>query len=106
MKTALEELFGDMLTNGWATESTGDVEAPTGYFGRLHNATEELGEIRDAFSDTIDAYGDPVDDEIVGDFIVIRDSQGFIHITRYNNASETIDVFNAISEQYYAWDDE
>jgi hypothetical protein len=105
MKTALEALFGAMVAGGWATVSDGDVESPTGHFARVHNATDELGEIRDAFADTIEMYGDPGDDKIVGDFIVIEDSRGFVHITRYDNASDTIDAYDALQDQYGAWYD-
>lgn len=105
MKTALEALFQAMITGGWATESDGDVESPHGHFARVHNATAELAEIGDAFEDTLSAYGRPAEDEIVGDFIVIEDSQGFVHITRYPNALATIEAYAAIQADYAAWED-
>lgn len=57
MDTLQEALFRAMLNDGWFTDSDGDVEAPTGYFGYTVNAREDWNsEFYSAFGDTIAAY--------------------------------------------------
>jgi hypothetical protein len=106
MRTALEALFDAMITGGWANESDGHVESPTGHFARISNAPNELSEIRQAFSDVTDAYGMPSDDDITGHFLVMTDSQGFIHITRYHAESDLIRRYRHLCEEYFAWADD
>lgn len=57
MDTLQEALFRAMLNGDWFTDSDGDVEAPTGYFGYVVNAREDWSsEFLSAFEDTIKAY--------------------------------------------------
>ena len=57
MDTLQEALFRDMLSNDWFTQSDGDVESPTGYFGYIVNAREDWNsEFYSAFGDTIATY--------------------------------------------------
>lgn len=60
MDTLQEALFRAMLNNGWFTDSDGDVESPTGYFGYVVNERGEFGGdfdgVYDAFRDVIDTY--------------------------------------------------
>jgi hypothetical protein len=106
MRTPLEALFDAMITGGWANESDGHVESPTGHFARISNAPNELSEIRQAFSDVTDAYGMPSDEDITGHFLVMTDSQGFIHITRYHAESDLIRRYRQLEDQYADWADE
>ena len=82
MNTAQESLFIAMLNNGWFTASDGNVESPTGYFGYVVNEPVDLREIRIEFEDTISAYGDPGDDEILGVWFASINDQGIIRISR------------------------
>lgn len=82
MDTAFEAIMRDMLNNGWFTASAGDVESPTGYFGYVVNTGPELIGIRDACADTISAYGDVPDSELIGAFFASINSDGIIRIDR------------------------
>jgi hypothetical protein len=103
MRTPLEALFDAMVTGGWANESTGDVESPTGHFARISNAPNELSEIRQAFDDTLTTYGNVSDEDMTGHFLVMTDSQGFIHITRYHAESDLIRRYRQLEDQYADW---
>jgi hypothetical protein len=92
-----------MVTGGWANESTGDVESPTGHFARISNAPNELSEIRQAFDDTLTTYGNVSDEDMTGHFLVMTDSQGFIHITRYHAESDLIRRYRQLEDQYADW---
>jgi hypothetical protein len=80
MDTAQEALFKAMLNEGWFIASDGDVESPTGYFGYVANRENELAEIREAFSDTLDAYGPVADEDLIGAWIASIASTGVISI--------------------------
>jgi hypothetical protein len=101
MRTPLEALFDAMITDGWANESSGDVESPTGHFARISNAPNEVSEVLDAFEDVIETYGQP--DTIVGHYLVVTNDQGFITIYRFKNESELIRNYRDLEAQYGEW---
>lgn len=80
MDTAQEALFRAMLSEGWFTASDGDVESPTGVFGYVINRDIELREVREAFSETIEVYGDVSDDDLIGSWVAVIGSTGRIRI--------------------------
>lgn len=104
MDTALEALFKDMLTHGWFTKSDGHVDSPTGWFGYVTNTKEELSEIYDAFSDLIDAYGKPNDEDVIGSFTAYINSDGIIFITRHPNDATARYIFETNVHEYNEWE--
>ena len=105
MDTAQEALFRAMLNGGWMAESSGNVEAPTGYFGHMTNTVYELAEIRDAFSETIETYGNPSDDDIVGHWIVVLDSNGIIWIERQSTTLREWDSYIKLEKEFAKWEE-
>jgi hypothetical protein len=103
MRTPLEALFDAMVTGGWANESTGDVESPTGHFARISNAPNELSEIRQAFDDTLTTYGNVSDEDMTGHFLVVTDSQGFIHIHRFDSETALVHEYRNMEADYADW---
>jgi hypothetical protein len=106
MRTAIEALFDAMVSDGWANESSGDTEAPTGWFARISNSAAELGEVTDAFSDVIEVYGRPADGDMTGHFLVTGDSLGFIYVTRYETEAELIEEYQRLDREYDTWNDD
>ena len=122
MDTAQEALFRDMLNHGWFTESDGDVESPTGYFGYVVNGASELADIRREFADVITAYGDPADNEITGVYSAWINSDGIVTIHRHGDyepdrtvpaigiyetpvVREAMELFKMNSDYYSDWAD-
>ncbi|AHG24438.1 hypothetical protein PBI_DAMIEN_48 [Mycobacterium phage Damien] len=103
MDTAQEALFRAMLQDGWLTDSTGDVEAPTGYFGYVSNTIHELAEIREAFEDIINSYGDPEDSEIEGHYVITLTSAGIIHIHKHNTSRGAYETYKTLESEYNQW---
>lgn len=115
MKTAIEALFQAMVTDGWFTASSGDVEAPSGAYAYVTNTYAEVASILDAFEDTTAVYGVPADAEIVGSFVVVEDSQGFVSIERYDaqladgtaysrgDGAAAKARYDALEAEYAAW---
>lgn len=82
MDTAQQALFRVMLQDGWFTESDGDVESPTGFFGYVVNQPQDYAEVSAAFTDVIDAYGEVTGDDFAGVFVAWINSDGVITIDR------------------------
>ena len=105
MDTAIEALFRAMLTSGWFTASTGDVESPTGYFAYGSYAENELLELFDAHQGTIDLYGWPGEKEIVGSWVVQLDTHGVIHYERCPHDNYARHKYQELEEAFTKWCD-
>lgn len=99
------EVLGAMLEGGWGNESSGDVEAPTGHFCRISNSTQELQEVSEVFSDILGEMGrygiKPSD--LLGHFLLITDSNGFVNVNQYDTAEELTHEYNILDEAYSVW---
>ena len=101
MDTLQEALFRAMLNNDWFTDSDGDVESPTGYFGYVVNSRNDWNdEFYSAFGDTIAAYvGDTfstpdyaenwIRANFCGVYSAYIDSNGIIHIYKHGDYVRT-----------------
>ena len=99
MDTLQEALFRAMLNDGWFTDSDGDVEAPTGYFGYVVNDGGDWTGVEDAFSDVIESYagselspdnfGAWADANFYGVYSAFIDSNGIITIYRHGDYVRT-----------------
>ncbi|QBZ72291.1 hypothetical protein SEA_CIRCINUS_249 [Streptomyces phage Circinus] len=98
-----DELFYVMSLEGWANESSGDVECPTGYFARISNGRSDIPSIRDAFPEE----SRPVsDDEIVGHYLLQENSQGFVSVYDYASEWQLTRAFRILEETYSEWTDD
>ena len=134
MDTLQEALFKDMLNGGWFTDSNGDVESPTGFFGYVVNQQGDWSpEFVSAFEDTIAAYGGDTDlspesaerwreKNFYGVWSAMINSDGIIKIYKHGDYVRTPGVavmgleltgpvrgaqcwFNAQSKRYSKWMD-
>lgn len=105
---ARDEVLDAMAGDGWATESSGDVESPTGWFAWMVNTPAEIAEILDAFPDATDAVDAGLldADELVGAWLIAHDSQGFVDVSRFSDEREVREVFAMLDADYCAWSDE
>ena len=106
MKTALEAVLQAMVTGGWANESDGNVEAPTGHFARVSNSEAELSEVVQAFDDVITAYGMDDTSELVGHFLITEDSNVIVFVSNYDNTIALTRDFQSLQDSYAFWDEE
>ena len=82
MDTNFEAMMRAMLNTGWFTRSDGDVESPLGYFGYCITEKKDLFLLRQTFQEVIGAYGDPSEEELIGNFYASINSQGSMYIYR------------------------
>lgn len=109
MKTALEAVLQAMVTGGWANESDGHVDSPQGHFARISNSDAEvhgMGGVADTFADDIVLYEMASIDELIGHFLVREDSQGFVHVTEYDNPIDLTRDFHALQDEYALWNED
>lgn len=105
MDTALEVLFKAMMTESWFIATDGEVDSPTGFFGYVTNTEAELSEIYDAFSDIVEVYGTPANNEIVGSFVARINDQGIIYIYRTTTQALAKEWFDDQVSEYIKWND-
>lgn len=105
MKTALQAVLQAMVSGGWANESDGDVESPQGHFARVTVEPAELEECVNAFEDVIAVYGLEDENTLIGHFLVREDSQGFVHVTEYDNPIALTRDFQELQDAYALWED-
>lgn len=103
MDTAFEAIMKDALNNGWFTHSYGDVNSPLGFFGYVSNTQPELKEFREAMADTIKAYGDVPDEQLIGHFFAVIDSNGIIRIIKKASARDAEDSYCYFMNEYNDW---
>lgn len=103
MNTAFEALMKAMLLHGWFTKSGGSDQSPLGFYGYVTNTKEELFEVRQAFSETIDAYGGVADEDLIGSFFAHINSDGVIFIYRKDNDDEARRQYELHNIEYAEW---
>lgn len=134
MDTLQEALFRAMLNNDWFTESDGNVESPTGYFGYVVNQIADWNdEFWSVFGDTVMAYSDQFEspetverwkrEHFCGVFTARITTTGVIHIHKVGEYVRTVGVpvmgievtpvvakakewFRNASESFAEWDDD
>lgn len=131
MDTLQQALFRAMLNEGWFTDSDGNVESPTGYFGYVVNDRGDWLEIVRNFQDVLTQYQSTLDDskkfdlarDFYGVWSAMINSDGIIKIYKHGDYVRTPGVavmgleltgpvrgaqcwFNAQSKRYSKWDGE
>jgi len=133
MDTLQEAIFKAMLNHDWFTDSDGNVDSPTGYFGYVVNSRNDWNdEFYSAFGDTIAAYvGDTfstpdyaenwIRNNFCGVFVARIDSNGIVTIRKVGEYKRTVGVpvlgieitpvvaeaqkwFRDATESYNEWD--
>lgn len=89
-----EYLYG-LWVEGWACESSGEVDAPVGVFCLIGNAPEDVFEMSGAF-------GAPVRG-VVGWFVGRGSSQGFVWFEAYATEAEARGAYEDLEEDYSGW---
>lgn len=95
-----DELFYAMTLEGWANESSGSVECPTGYFARITNNRPDIEGIRDAFPSESESVSD---DDIIGHYLLQENDQGFVSVYQYASEAELLNAYRVLDETYSEW---
>jgi len=114
--SARDDILHYMCMSDWANYSDGNSEAPTGYFWAIANTPEDVQTSNTEFSSLLEEWlkdNPEVTDspalraELVGRFIVIENSQGFVSVASgYASDEELQMAYQQLEDEYSAWDEE
>lgn len=94
----------ELSLHGWANESSGNVEAPTGWFGRVSISREELPEIAEAFEEEFRREGFTELAGLIGHFLVREDSVGFVYVDEFDGEDEAKEEYERLDREYSEWE--
>lgn len=110
--SARDSILHYLCTVEWSNASFGDVAAPTGYVWRISNNWEEVKPINmeftsvleDWFTDNSEVTDSPeLRKELVGHFLVIEDSNGFVHVLEFPSERDLKRDFAIREAQFEDW---
>lgn len=103
MKTGLEAVLQAMVTGGWANESDGDVNSPTGHFARVTVLPAEVGEVVAAFDDVLKVYPCDALVQLVGYWLVCENDAGFVTVIAFDNEPALTMAYQSLEDDYSEW---
>ncbi len=111
--SARDDILHYLCTSDWANESSGNTEAPSGYFWRISNKWVDVSSDNGEFNSVLTEWwadnpevADSWDlrNELVGHFIVQGVDSGMVYVYQYDNEAEMLEAYAALEEVYAAWD--
>ena len=111
--TARDSILHFLCVSDWANDSTGNSEAPTGYFWKISNDPADVATINAEFQSVIEEWfleSPEVTDspalraELVGDFIVSTDDQGFVYVESFESAARRDAEYSTRELAYWDWE--
>lgn len=111
--SARDDILHWMCMSDWANESSGNSEAPTGYFWRISNFDHDLAQPNNEFHSFIDGWFEEnpeVTDapelraELVGHFIVQIVDSGFVYVAKFDTKRELLEAYAKLEADFEEWD--
>ncbi len=99
MRTPLENLASALVTEGWANQSDGEVDAPSGHFAIIDATTE-----REIMADLTEYVGEDFSAVPAAWLLVEHDDQGFVTVTECDSEADAQARYAALEAIYVAWD--
>lgn len=109
--TDRDNILHFLCTSGWANDTFGDVEAPTGFVSRISNNPADVHlpntEITSLIEDQLALY-DITDDagfrrSLEGHFLVIEDDRGLVTVRMYADEEALKQDFRTLRDRYETW---
>jgi len=111
--SARDDLLHYLSVNGWANDSDGNVEAPTGYFWEIANGPADVHSSNTEFNSLIEEWlqqnpevtdSEELRSELVGEFILTENNQGFISVYKCSNALELNVRMLSLTQEFFEWE--
>jgi len=101
-----------LCLSDWANDSFGNVEAPTGYVWKISNYESDVSSSNTEFTSILEEwnkYEMNTDNQefrrsLLGHFLLQEDSNGFVHVRKYETDKELCMAFDALQAEYEKWD--
>lgn len=101
--------FKQIISGGWAQQSDGNVEAPTGFFALIPISREDLkregGSLWDAIFNE-DDYSRSLEVPRPGYYVTTENEQGIIWVYRYSDLNSASAMYDKLEDEYLKWDAE
>lgn len=107
LSSEYDNFFKSATAGGWANESSGDVEAPTGWFAKMTVLPTEVASVIEAFQDEFNEIELREPDkitELTGFFGCEITNLGFIWVYRFASQSDLDEWYQAKVDEFDAWD--
>lgn len=111
--SARDSILSFLCVDGWANESTGNVEAPTGFFSRISNEPADVQQENTEFTSIMEQWleqnpevtdSPELRSELVGHYIVQSMDSGFVYVYKYETEREMLGAYNDMEREYFLWD--
>lgn len=100
-----DELLHIMAAFGWANESSGDQNSPSGWFARMSNAREDLVDLVQAFGEEMMTLGvDPR--TTIGHFLLTKTADAPPGVEDYPSELLVQLAYHGLEQVYQEWRDE
>jgi len=103
MKTRTENAFQALITEGWANESTGEVDAPTGHVAIIDMSTERTMMAQVLAETDEEDPGALIETIRPGWYVVVEDSQGNVDVTGPVSEAEAQHALEQAEVEYGNW---
>ncbi len=100
--SARDAFLDYMVSQGWANESSGDVESSAGHFALIKNPPAEVAEIVQAFSEEMNSL-DIVPIDLTGYFVVETNSAGDVTVHDFDSEMAAEIVYSEFEREYDNW---
>lgn len=110
--SARDSILSYLTSVGWANDSDGSVEAPTGWFAKISNDPADVHvpntEITSVLADWFEQNPEVVDSpelrkELEGHFLVRENEQGFVYVEEFKWAANRDAAYNRLEREYSEW---
>lgn len=95
-----DELLHKLTLEGWSEHETGDVEAPSGFVSRLNIKADDLGSAYLQKTENIEGIKR---EDLLGNWILTENSDGFVHVQKYDTPEAAIAVIEVAEDTYSEW---
>lgn len=109
--SARDDLLHWLCNMDWANESFGSTESPSGFVWKISNSVEDVQESNTEFTSVIAEWLEDTNvtdspafrAELVGDFLVQTDSQGFVYVAAFDTQLERDTKFTELETLWVEW---
>jgi hypothetical protein len=113
--SARDDILHYLCMSDWGDESSGNSEAPSGYFWRISNEEFDVqqsnGEFNSVIAEWFEQNQEVTDSaelraELVGWFIVQGVDSGMVYVYQYESEADMLEAYAALEETYAEWDEQ
>jgi hypothetical protein len=103
MSRDIDNAFKAIISAGWANQSDGNVESPTGFFSIIDMSTD-----RDILLDVLDDAGlaDTLDQIEPAWYTTMENDQGFLYYQKATSQHAAEQWFKAQQREFYKWNED